>query len=231
MKQTSLLCSRIGYTFNDFNLLNLALTHRSVSGQTNNERLEFLGDSVLNLIIGGELFTKFPQGKEGQLSRLRASLVRGETLAQIGGEFGLGEFLILGPGEHKSGGARRESTLADAVEAIIGAIFCESGYNEARKVVLRWFDSRIQALTLNDTVKDNKTRLQEILQHLKMGLPEYRILSVSGSSHQQVFQIECAITGVEERFAGSGLSRRQAEQQAAGFALASLSVKYKSAAN
>ncbi len=227
MRQVSALCSRIGYTFRDFNLLTLALTHRSVSGKDNNERLEFLGDSVLNLIVGQALFERFPQAKEGQLSRLRASLVRGETLAQIAGEFDMSEFLALGPGEFKSGGARRESILSDALEGIIGAIFCEAGYEETRKVVLGWFASRLQALSLDDTSKDNKTRLQEFLQQHKIRLPEYKILSVSGTSHQQTFQVECIISGISECFTGSGMNRRQAEQQAAGYALVSLSAKIK----
>lgn len=226
MKQASALCLRIGYNFRDFNLLNLALTHRSVSGKDNNERLEFLGDSILNFIVGLALFERFPLGKEGQLSRLRASLVRGETLAQIAVEFGISEFLALGPGELKSGGARRESIMADALEALIGAIFSEAGFEETRRVVNRWFASRLQGLTLDDTTKDNKTRLQEFLQGQKLRLPEYRILSVVGSSHQQTFQVECVISGISECFTGTGMNRRQAEQQAAGYALTSLASKF-----
>lgn len=226
MRQVSALCPRIGYDFRDFNLLSLALTHRSVSGRDNNERMEFLGDSILNFIVGHALFERFPQGKEGQLSRLRASLVRGETLAQLAGEFGMSEFLALGPGELKSGGARRESILADALEAVIGAIFIEAGFDETRRVVRRWFQSRLQSLTLDDTTKDNKTRLQEFLQGHKIPLPEYRILSVVGASHQQMFQVECLIEGMSDCFTGTGMNRRQAEQQAAGYALASLSAKF-----
>ncbi|PIE41005.1 MAG: ribonuclease III [Gammaproteobacteria bacterium] len=209
----------IGYQFKSDELIQLALTHRSVSGSHNNERLEFLGDSVLNFIIGEALYQKFPDAKEGQLSRLRASMVKGTTLAELGQQFQLNSHIRVGPGELKSGGTKRHSTLADAVEAIIGAIYLESGFEVCQQVVGEWFASRINRLSLTDTVKDNKTRLQEILQARKLPLPGYHIVSIQGKSHCQSFKVECTIESVPETFTGEGTSRRHAEQQAAGKAL------------
>ncbi|MDX1694831.1 MAG: ribonuclease III [Ketobacteraceae bacterium] len=212
----------IGYRFRDEALVAEALTHRSASGEHNNERLEFLGDSVLNFIIGEALFRKFPTAREGQLSRLRASLVKGTTLADIGKQFALSDYVRMGPGELKSGGRRRSSTLADAVEALIGAIYMEAGFDTCQQVVNRWFAARLDKLNLEDTVKDNKTRLQEALQARKLNLPDYSIVSISGQSHCQTFRIECTVEGLEQGFIGEGTSRRHAEQQAAGKALAAL---------
>jgi len=216
------LISKIGYGFQRADLLELALTHRSFSGKDNNERLEFLGDSILNFTIGEILFHQFPQAKEGQLSRLRASLVKGVTLTKIAQQLDLGPFLKLGPGELKSGGSRRDSILADAVEAIIGAVFLDGGMEQCRALILRWFAPRLQGLTLEDTVKDNKTRLQELLQAHKLPLPAYNILSVEGASHSQYFVVECVVEEANLACRGEGHSRRLAEQMAAGLALDAL---------
>ena len=209
----------IGYQFKDDALIGLALTHRSCSSRCNNERLEFLGDSVLNFIVGDALYQQFPEAKEGQLSRLRAALVKGSTLAQIGNHFQLGSYINLGPGELKAGGRQRNSTLADAVEAIVGAIYLEAGFEKCQQVVLSWFKDRLQKLTLEDTVKDNKTRLQEYLQSQKLPLPCYNIVAIDGQSHCQIFTVECVVEGCEQPYIGEGSSRRHAEQQAAGKAL------------
>ena len=208
------LSQRLGYTFQDEGLIELALTHRSKSS-VNNERLEFLGDSILNFVIADALFEKFPQAKEGKLSRLRARLVKGETLAQIAIDFDLGEFLILGSGELKSGGFRRESILADAVEAIIGAIYLDAGMAVVSERILSWFDSRLEELSLLDPIKDPKTRLQEHQQANKSRLPKYEVLKVDGPGNDQVFTVECRIPEVPEPVVASGSSRRIAEQSAA----------------
>lgn len=207
------LCSRLGYTFTRRELLELALTHRS-HGSCNNERLEFLGDSILGFTIGAALFEQFPEGREGQLSRLRAQLVSGETLAQLAREMDLGECLRLGEGEMKSGGFRRASILADAVEALIGAIYLDGGLEVARERVLSWFSSRLQSLSL-ETVKDPKTRLQEWLQARQRPLPEYTVVAVAGAEHAQQFVVECRVNGLHQPVRGEASSRRAAEKAAA----------------
>lgn len=209
---------RIGHTFEDTSLLELALTHRSYGGQ-NNERLEFLGDSIVNFVIAEALFLRFPQAREGQLSRLRARLVKGQTLAELAREFNLGENLRLGSGEMKSGGHRRESILADAVEAVIGAIYLDAGMQAAREHVLRWYATRLEALNLQDTQKDPKTRLQEFLQSRQAALPRYEVTSVEGEAHSQTFSVDCHVEMLDTKTTGVGSSRRHAEQQAAEFAL------------
>lgn len=213
------LASRLSYTFRDANLLRLALTHRSVDGRSNNERLEFLGDSVLNLVIGNSLFQRFPEAREGQLSRMRASLVRGETLAGIAEELMLSDAIVLGPGEIRMGGGRRESTQSDAVEAIIGAVYLDGGFEAARELILRLYDSRLAAMDAELTVKDNKTALQEYLQGRGLPLPRYTIESVHGAAHSQSFVVSCHVEAWGLSFSGTGTSRRQAEQQAAGRAM------------
>lgn len=218
----AILVKRIGHVFQQPQLLELALTHRSYSGKDNNERLEFLGDSLLNFIIGDTLFQRFPNAREGQLSRLRASLVKGDTLTKVARQLDLGPFLLLGPGELKSGGSRRDSILADCVEAIIGAIYLDAGLDVCKARVLEWFDPRIEGLTLEDTVKDNKTRLQEWLQAQKWALPTYNILDIEGASHSQYFVVECVVQQADLSFRGEGGSRRQAEQMAAGLMLTAL---------
>lgn len=209
---------RLGYEFRDPAHLQLALTHRSYGSQ-NNERLEFLGDSILNMVIAERLYQTFQSAREGQLSRLRARLVKGVTLAEIAREFELGEFLSLGSGELKSGGFRRESILADAVESIIGAIYLDSGFDRCREMILAWFDERLERLSLQDTQKDPKTRLQEFLQSRQHPLPQYEVVSVEGEAHAQLFRVECAVPELQTRTIGNGGSRRLAEQQAAREAL------------
>ena len=215
------LGQRLGYQFVDEALANLALTHRSKGG-TNNERLEFLGDSILSLIISEDLFRRFPQAKEGKLTRLRARMVKGKTLAAIAREFELGDFLILGSSVIKSGEHRRESILADTVEALIGAIYLESGLEGARPVVLNWFKSRLETLTLEDPIKDPKTRLQEYQQKHKYGLPSYDVLDIVGPTNEQVFTVSCQVKQLDEAQVATGSSRRNAEQAAAEQVLAIL---------
>jgi len=209
---------RLGHIFNDKTLMELALTHRSY-GNRNNERLEFLGDSLVNLIIAEALFQRFPDAKEGQLSRLRASLVKGETLAKVAIEFAVGDCLNLGSGELKSGGFRRESILADSVEALIGAIYLDSDMATCKDHVLRWYHDRIQATTLVSSGKDPKTLLQELLQSRKQPLPTYTMSEVSGEAHAQVFTVTCSHQLLVKPTTGQGSSRRQAEKQAAASAL------------
>lgn len=215
---------KLGYTFQDPNLLTLALTHRSFSGR-NNERLEFLGDAVLNFVAGEALFQHFQQAKEGQLSRLRARLVKGETLAVLARGFNLGEYLRLGSGELKSGGFRRDSILADATEAIIGAIYLDAGLDVARERVLAWLEQEFASLTLVDTNKDPKTRLQEFLQSKGSELPQYEVVGIEGEPHCRQFLVECTIALLEQSTQGQGASRRIAEQVAASAALVALGIE------
>lgn len=221
---TKRLNRTIGYTFDDGDLLALALTHRSVSGTHNNERLEFLGDSILNFVIGEALFSQFDKAREGQLSRLRAALVKGDTLAEIALAWDLGQHLNLGSGELKSGGFRRESILADTVEAIIGGIYLDKGMEAAKERILAWYQDRLSKLSLDQVSKDPKTRLQEYLQSRKLALPNYSVASVSGDPHDQHFRVYCLLDNRTEPFVGEGGSRRAAEQQAAKAALIDLGV-------
>lgn len=218
------LSQRIGYEFNDISFLELALTHRSKGGK-NNERLEFLGDSIVNFVVAEALFEKFPQAKEGKLSRLRAGLVRGTTLAELARDFDLGEFLLLGSGELKSGGFNRESILADAVEAIIGAIYLDSGLDTVRERILTWYGKRLDDLQLDDVVKDAKTRLQEYLQKNQSRLPKYEVMEITGQAHDQNFKVSCWVETLPEVTIGLGSSRRLAEQSAAQKALNALGVE------
>ena len=220
---TSKLNDILSYTFQDANLLTLALTHRSVSGKNNNERLEFLGDSVLSQVIGEAVYTAFPDAREGSLSRMRASLVNGSELASLAIEFGLSDYLILGPGELKSGGRRRESILEDAIEAIIGSIYLDSSYDKCKQVVLGWFQSRLGLLSVDYNVRDNKSKLQELLQAKRTPLPTYEIVAIDGKSHNQSFTVSCSIESDGSTYIGKAQSRRQAEQIAAGKAIAHLS--------
>ncbi|MDC0662631.1 ribonuclease III [Marinobacter sp. SS21] len=215
---------RIGYQFKQSEHLLLALTHRSYGNQ-NNERLEFLGDSIVNMVIAEHLFVQFEKAREGQLSRLRARMVKGVTLAEIGREFELGKFLRLGSGELKSGGYRRDSILADTVESIIGAIYLDSDFDTCRSLVLSWFEQRLQNLNLQDTQKDPKTRLQEYLQSRQFPLPRYEVISVDGEAHAQTFHVSCNLPSLDRTTTGVGSSRRLAEQQAARSALKALGVE------
>lgn len=223
-KKLDPLIKALGHPFTKVELLDLALTHRSHSNQ-NNERLEFLGDSIVNFLIAEDLYHRFPEAREGQLSRLRARQVKGATLAEVAREFHLGDYLRLGSGELKSGGYRRDSILADALEAVIGAIYLDAGMTSARERVLAWFQPRLAQLSLKDTQKDPKTRLQEFLQSRQYALPRYDVVQVEGEAHSQVFTVECVVEQLDFRPLGIGSSRRHAEQQAAEKALDALEVK------
>ncbi|MFA6409775.1 MAG: ribonuclease III [Gammaproteobacteria bacterium] len=207
------LSDRLGYHFRNLNLLEQALRHRSV-GASSNERLEFLGDSILNFVIAAELFQIYPKYDEGELSCLRAALVNGKILAQIGKELQVGDYLFLGVGEIKSGGSKRSSILADAVEAIIGAIFLDGGIDACKDRILAWFKDRIAKTTLLEH-KDPKTKLQEIVQKNKLPLPNYEITRTEGAAHAQTFHVKCCVEGLDQVTFGAGSSRRQAEQDAA----------------
>ena len=210
--------SRLGYAFRQPELLETALTHRS-AGRRNNERLEFLGDAILGFVISEALFDRFPEATEGQLSRMRSNLVRGETLSELARELELGEYLILGAGELKSGGYRRESTLADAFEALIGAIYRDSGLDAARDFVLRHLQPHLARLDPAGILKDPKTRLQELMQARGHALPSYEVTAVRGKTHDQQFEVVCHVEGLSEPVHGAGGSRRKAEQAAAAAAL------------
>jgi ribonuclease-3 len=203
-----------GYVFRTQGLCDAALTHRS-AGAVHNERLEFLGDSILNCSVARMLFDAHPQADEGALSRLRAKLVSGEALAQIAGDLGLGEHLRLGAGELKSGGFRRGSILADALEALLGAIFLDSGFDAAAAAVERIMAPRMSELPGADALKDPKTRLQEVLQASGLALPVYTLTAVKGDPHAQSFTVNCEVPVLGTAAVGEGASRRRAEQLAA----------------
>ncbi|MEC7824105.1 MAG: ribonuclease III [Pseudomonadota bacterium] len=215
------LSRQIGYEFKDTGLLKQALTHRSAAKQ-HNERLEFLGDAVLGMIIARELYDKFPQVPEGKLTRMRSTLVKGDTLAELARESDVGELMNLGLGELKSGGHRRSSIIADAMEAIIGAIYLEAGLEQTEQVVLHLWKSRINKLDPNEHPKDAKTRLQEFLQSRKLPLPVYEVVKITGKDHAQTFVVHCQVANLNSPLEGVGSSRRKAEQQAANLALETL---------
>ena len=208
----------LGYQFNDAELLMLALTHRSMKGQ-HNERLEYLGDAVLGMVVAERLYKDYPRQTEGKLTRMRASLVKGDTLAKVAKRLQLGDYLQLGPGELKSGGQRRNSILADAVEAILGAIYLDADMDTARQCVFRWLAEEIEQLDPETSSKDAKTRLQEYLQGRGEQLPEYHVTDISGAEHNQTFVVECRVAALDSTFSASGASRRKAEQKAAALAL------------
>jgi len=214
----------IDYRFDDPQLLRSALTHRSV-GSVNNERLEFLGDSVLNTVVAMRLFVLHPEAQEGDLSRMRARLVRGTTLSEVASSIGLGREIRLGEGELKSGGFRRASILADAFEALLGAIFIDGGYDACRAVILRLFDPLIAALPAAEELKDAKTRLQEWLQARGRPLPDYSLQSEEGADHAKKFFVSCELTDDGTLAEASGRSRRKAEQAAAALLLDMLQEK------
>lgn len=205
---------QLGYEPRDPQLFIAALTHRSAPGP-NNERLEFLGDAVLNLVIARHLFSAFPQGSEGDLSRLRARVVSAEPLAEVAAQIGLGEALQLGSGELKTGGFRRQSILADALEAVCGALFLDGGLPAAQTVIERLFEPRVAALPAPASLKDAKTRLQEYLQSRGLSLPRYSVDHTVGEAHEQTFHVICDVPEIGRRAEGSGSSRRRAEQEAA----------------
>lgn len=212
------LARALGHVFSDIKLLRAAMTHRS-TGVTNNERLEFLGDSVLNFVIAAELYNRFPKAREGDLTRLRALLVRGETVAQVARDLKIGDYLSLGAGELKSGGHQRESILADAMEAIIGALYLDSNMEVCQDRILDWYETRLDALIPEASQKDAKTRLQEYLQAKHLPLPEYGVTEVMGTPHNPTFRVHCTSALLKEPVIGVANSRRKAEQMAAEAAL------------
>lgn len=209
---------RLGYEFANRELLAQALTHRS-HGAVHNERLEFLGDAVLNCTIAQLLFQKFSRLNEGDLSRLRANLVKQQSLAEIAERLELSQFLRLGEGERKSGGFRRPSILADTLEAAMGAVFVDRGFEAARDVITRLFEPVLKSVDPKTLGKDSKTLLQEYLQGKRLPLPLYAVVETRGAAHNQEFEVECAVPKLEISVRGSGRSRRAAEQSAAKLAL------------
>ncbi len=213
IKNLDPLCTMLGYHFKDISLLKVALSHRSI-GKNNNERLEFLGDSVIGYVIAQELYQRLAEDSEGNLSRYRSLLVKGNTLASIARQFEVGKYLKLGGGELKSGGYRRDSILADAMEAIIGAITLDSDIEQARQCILSWYKTRLDNITSLD-LKDPKTRLQEYLQSRKYELPQYKVVSVNGKEHAQIFQVDCTVIELGQTISAQGKTRRAAEQKSA----------------
>ncbi|MCG8017874.1 MAG: ribonuclease III [Candidatus Thiodiazotropha sp. 'RUGA'] len=214
-------CRDLGYTFTQQELIEQALTHRSAGGK-NNERLEYLGDSILGFVIADALFSHFSNASEGQLSRLRSALVKRDTLAQVAREFNLGDYLKLGQGELRSGGQSRDSILADSFEAVLAAVYLDGGYEATRAVILKTFSPRLIALSPESQQKDPKTQLQEHLQANRVSLPSYTILDVSGDPHAQHFKVECVVEDLQKKSQGEGHSRRKAEQDAASKMLSDL---------
>ena len=216
------LSSVLSYRFANDELLEIALTHRS-AGNRNNERLEFLGDAILGFVIADRLYQSFPEADEGQLSRLRASLVKKDSLARIARELELGKYLKLGPGELRGGGQSRNSILADSLEALLAAVYLDGGYEAARAVILSLFETRIEQLSPADQLKDPKTGLQELLQGRGLNLPVYEISQISGEQHEQIFVVTCMLPELGLEATGQGGSRRKAEQAAAAQLLKTLS--------
>jgi ribonuclease-3 len=204
----------LGYRCRDVALLEAALTHRS-AGSPHNERLEFLGDAILNCVVAMLVYREFPTADEGDLSRFRASLVSGESLAVIAGELGLGDRLRMGSGELKSGGFRRKSILGDGLEAVLGAVYLDGGFDAAAQVIERMMVPRLDKLPSAAELKDPKTRLQEALQAKALPLPTYTIESIAGEAHRQHFRVSCAVNALNLKVEGEGASRRRAEQEAA----------------
>jgi ribonuclease-3 len=208
------LQKRLGYQFRDPDLLILALSHRSVASK-NNERLEFLGDAILGLVVTDFLYREFPDAREGDLSRMRSHIVRGESLAEAAKQLALGPDLLLGSGEMKSGGHRRDSILGDTVEALIGAIYLDGGIEAAREIVVAWFKSFLDSALQTQPVKDAKTALQEWLQHRNKPLPDYQLIGTGGEAHSRLFTVSCQISAVETTMTATATSRRRAEQMVA----------------
>ena len=209
---------KIHYKFRDEGLLETALTHCSV-GRANNERLEYLGDAALGFVIAEALFLKFPSLPEGHLTRLRASLVKKETLVQLARDIDLGDFLRLGAGEIKSGGQHRDSTLANALEALIGAVYLDSGHAICRKFIINLYTDLLKDISPDVLSKDPKTELQEWLQAKKLALPTYSIIKEEGAAHRKTFTVACRIVDMGERVVAEGSSKRNAEQGAASIIL------------
>ena len=218
------LQDRLQYQFSDQQLLTLALSHRSC-GSNNNERLEFLGDAVLGVTISSFLFQRFPEAREGDLSRIRSQIVRAESLAEIARNLDLGPELLLGPGEIKSGGHRRDSILGDTVEALIGAVYRDAGMAAAEACIHNWFGEQLEAVTLDMPVKDAKTSLQEWLQARGKPLPEYQVVKTEGEDHSRLYTMSCKIAAVEAAAEATASSRRKAEQLVAEKLLQELETK------
>ena len=218
------LRERLGFEPRDLALFRAALTHRSATGP-NNERLEFLGDAVLNLVVARHLYGRFPEAAEGDLSRLRSRVVSREPLAEVAATLDLGDVLQLGSGELRSGGFRRQSILADALEALFGAIYLDAGLEAAASVIVQLFTARIAALPEPEALKDPKTRLQEYLQSRSLTLPHYAVLGVEGEDHAQTFEVSCEVPVLALAVRGRGSSRRRAEQQAAERMLAQIHLR------
>ena len=219
------LQQRIGYQFRDTELLKLALSHRSC-GAKNNERLEFLGDSILSLVVSDFLYQKFADAQEGDLSRMRSQIVRAESLAEVARGLDLGSELFLGQGEMKSGGHRRDSILGDAVEALIGAIYLDANLDESRRCVLNWFKDLLNIADEAKPAKDAKTSLQEFLQQRGHALPQYRVIETGGEAHSRLFTVSCKIDMLDREFTATASSRRKAEQMVAEKFLATLEIDF-----
>ncbi|WWO96024.1 MAG: ribonuclease III [Candidatus Dasytiphilus stammeri] len=224
MRVMKTLQEKLGYNFKNYFLLQQALTHRSSSSQ-HNERLEFLGDSILSYVIANALYHRFPRENEGEMSRMRATLVREFTLSEIARTFNIGAYLYLGAGELKSGGEYRDSILADAIEAIIGGVYLDSNIATVEAVILHWFQSRLEHIRPGHKQKDPKTRLQEWLQSQRLPLPTYLVVAVHGEAHDQIFTICCKVSNINDLATGSGSSRRKAEQIAAEKMLMKLGIE------
>lgn len=216
------LARALDYSFRSSDLMEQALTHRSAAG-LNNERLEYLGDALLDFFVAEALYFRFEEADEGQLSRLRAGMVKKESLAAVARSLNLGDYLRLGAGELRSGGHARDSILADATEAVLAAVYLDGGMEAAKRVVLQLFNPKLDEIDPEQALKDPKTRLQEYLQAYKHPLPEYGILEVGGSQHAQRFKVFCRVLALARESLGTGTSRRRAEQQAARNMLAELS--------
>jgi ribonuclease-3 len=221
-KSPETLAKLFGYRFDNPGFLKQALVHRS-AGSRNNERLEFLGDAVLGAVIAHEVFARHPKAREGELSRMRSTLVRRGSLAELADELDIGTYLKLGPGERKSGGHQRKSILADAFEAVLGAIYLDGGFEPCRQAIVGLFAEKLDAITDLDQLKDHKTRLQEYLQSQSKPLPVYSVVEIAGESHAQSFRVRCTVSDTNiEPTVGQAKSRRRAEQDAAGKMLAQL---------
>lgn len=208
------LQKKIGYIFNNTKILKQTLTHRSAN-KKHNERMEFLGDAILNYVISNILYKNFPQIEEGNMSRIRSTLVNGYTLTKIAKKFTLGRYLNLGPGEIKNKGFQKESILANSIEALIGGIFLDSNITTIEKIIFKWYKKKIENIYPNKTFKDPKTRLQEYLQKMNLPLPLYSLIKVEGKTHTQKFTIQCKINKKINSILGKGLSKKKAEQDAA----------------
>lgn len=213
-KTAAWLKKSLDYEFKNVQLLQQALTHRSANG-LNNERLEYLGDAVLDFVISEAVYLQRPDATEGVLSRLRSSLVKDATLAELATELDIGDHLILGPGEKKSGGHRRASILADALEAIFGAVYLDAGFGEAQQIIHKAFAGRLTEIPDSAERRDPKTRLQEFVQSRKIALPDYRVERVEGKAHKQTFSVRCTVAELDASTTGQGTTRRDAEQESA----------------